>query len=227
MIFFDIDGTLLDYDYAEREGILDFFRTNPYLFSFSEHQAIEVWKKLSNEYFERFLANELSFQEQKRARMIELFKRVEINLTNEEADEKFEIYMSLYKKNWRAYLDVIEVLDKLKTLGYPLGVISNGDYQQQVEKLQRMGVIEYFDCVITSSEVGAAKPDKSIFMEACKHTNTPIVNCYYVGDRLDTDALGSIMAGMRGIWINRIKDKQHHPEVIEINSLQELLKVIA
>jgi putative hydrolase of the HAD superfamily len=163
---------------------------------------------------------------QKRARMIELFKMVKVNLTNQEADEKFEIYLSLFKKNWKAYIDVIEVLDELKQLGYPMGVISNGDFQQQVEKLKRIGVEEYFNCVITSSEVGAAKPDKSIFMEACFRTNNTIENCYYVGDRVDTDALGSKMAGMKGIWLNRI-DKQQHPEIIVIRSIHELLKVIS
>ncbi|KKI91384.1 HAD family hydrolase [Bacillus sp. SA1-12] len=225
MIFFDIDGTLLDYDYAEQEGILDFFRSNPCLFSFTDQQAIEVWKQLSSEYFKKFLANELSFQEQKRVRMIELFKMAGINLKNEEADDKFENYLSFYKKNWKAYEDVIEVLDKLREMGYPLGIISNGDYQQQVEKLQRMGIEEYFDFVITSSEVGTAKPNKLIFIEASKRTNSPIENCYYVGDRLDTDALGSKMSGMTGIWLNRI-DKQQHPEIIVISSLQELLSVI-
>lgn len=226
MIFFDIDGTLLDYNYAEREGILNFFRTNNNLFCFTEQQSIELWKQLSTKYFEKFLNNELSFQEQKRLRMIELFKKVEVNLTVQEADEQFEIYLSLYRENWKAYADVIEALDELKKIGYPLGVISNGDFHQQVDKLQRMGVEEYFNCVITSSEVGAAKPDKSIFMEACLRTNSPIESCFYVGDRLDTDALGSKMAGMTGIWLNRT-DKQQHPEIVIIRSLRELIQVIS
>ena len=33
MIFFDIDGTLLDYEAAERNGIIDFFK---YIFTSSE-----------------------------------------------------------------------------------------------------------------------------------------------------------------------------------------------
>lgn len=226
MIFFDIDGTLLDYNYAEREGILNFFRTNNNLFSFTEQQSIELWKQLSTKYFEKFLNNELSFQEQKRLRMIELFQKAEVNLTVQEADEQFEIYLSLYRENWIAYADVIEALDELKKIGYPLGVISNGDFQQQVDKLQRMGLEEYFTCVITSSEVGAAKPDKSIFMEACLRTNSPIEGCFYVGDRLDTDALGSKMAGMTGIWLNRT-DKQQHPDIVVIRSLRELVQVIS
>ncbi|WP_223701806.1 HAD family hydrolase [Sutcliffiella deserti] len=226
MIFFDIDGTLLDYDNAEREGILDFFRIHHSIFPFTEQQSIEIWKHLSNHYFEKFLSKELSFQEQKRARMMELFKKVEIKLTNQEADDKFEIYLSLYKKNWKPYPDVKEALDELKQLGYPLGVISNGDYQQQVEKLKSMGLEKYFTCVITSSEAGAAKPDKAIFLEACSRANTSIERSFYVGDLLDTDALGSQMAGMTGIWLNRV-DQQRHTEVISIRSLRELTKVIS
>jgi putative hydrolase of the HAD superfamily len=87
-----------------------------------------------------------------------------------------------------------------------------------------MGVNKYFNFIITSSEVGIAKPDKSIFIEASKRANSLIENCYYVGDRLDTDALGSKMSGMIGIWLNRV-DKQQHPEIIVISSFQELLKL--
>jgi putative hydrolase of the HAD superfamily len=225
MIFFDIDGTLLDYDHAERKGMLDFFEPYKHLFTFDEKEAIELWKQLSNKYFEQFLARQLSFQEQKRLRMKELFNEGGINLTNQEADEKFEKYLQLYKENWIAYSDVIEVLNDLRQKNYSLGIITNGDYQQQIEKLQRIGIENYFDSVITSSEVGVAKPDKSIFIEASNRTNKTIENCYYIGDRLDTDALGSKKAGMTSIWLNRI-DTQHHPDVIVIRSLSELLNAI-
>ncbi|PAD90221.1 HAD family hydrolase [Shouchella clausii] len=225
MIFFDIDGTLLDYDYAEREGILAFFRTNS-SFSFTPQQSIETWKQLSEKYFKKFLANEMSFQEQKRARMMDLFKKVEMNLTEQEADDQFEVYLSLYQKNWKVYPDVVEVLNKLKRRNFPLGVISNGDYQQQVKKLERIGVETYFDCVITSSEVGAAKPDKSIFLEACSQMKIAPKSSYYIGDRLETDALGSHLAGMTGIWLNRKNSQQSHPEIIIIRSLKELVNIL-
>lgn len=45
-----------------------------------------------------------------------------------------------------------------------------------------MGIEEYFYCVITSSEIGAAKPDKTIFEEACARANR-----HYIGDRLDIE----------------------------------------
>lgn len=73
MIFFDINGTLLDYDYAEREGILDFFRNNPYLFSFAEQQAGENKKDyVSNRCFYRQKTDD-SFLAIKRINLIILY----------------------------------------------------------------------------------------------------------------------------------------------------------
>ncbi|WP_396334512.1 phosphoglycolate phosphatase [Alkalihalobacillus sp. MEB130] len=47
-----------------------------------------------------------------------------------------------------------------------------------------------------------------------------------MGDRLETDAIGSTNAGMRGIWLNR-KDKMTHPDVRVIHGLNELEAIIS
>ncbi|WP_438824457.1 hypothetical protein [Bacillus sp. JJ864] len=62
MIFFDIDGTLLDYELAEKNGILDFFRKHNSIFSGNELEASKLWNQLSERYFNQFLSNELSFK---------------------------------------------------------------------------------------------------------------------------------------------------------------------
>ncbi|MFH3675934.1 hypothetical protein WAH59_22485, partial [Acinetobacter baumannii] len=79
MIFFDIDGTLLDYEAAERNGIIDFFQIYNTIFSGNELEATEVWHELSEEYFNKFLSRELSFQEQQLMRMYHLFKTYGVN----------------------------------------------------------------------------------------------------------------------------------------------------
>ena len=64
MVFFDIDGTLLDYDTAESKGVIDFFQIYNTIFSGNELKATKVWNTLSEKYFNKFLSKELSFQEQ-------------------------------------------------------------------------------------------------------------------------------------------------------------------
>ncbi|MDP7980303.1 HAD family hydrolase [Bacillus sp. WLY-B-L8] len=225
MIFFDIDGTLLDYELAERNGILDFFREYSHIFSGEELEASKLWNQLSEQYFNQFLCNKLSFQEQKRFRMIGLFQKYGVLLTNEEADQKFNLYLSLYKEKWVVYEDVMDVLDTLKQKGYLMGIISNGDYDQQIEKLSRLNILHYFNPIITSSRVGVAKPNIAIFQIASMKAKSPIQDCYYIGDRLETDALSSKNAGMHGIWLDRCNKKQQC-SVPTIQSLYELIHIL-
>ncbi|WP_308222882.1 HAD family hydrolase (plasmid) [Metabacillus halosaccharovorans] len=224
MIFFDIDATLLDHDRAEKMGAIDFFKKSKNELEYSEIKFVELWNSLSGKYFEKFLAKELSFQDQRRMRIKDLFGQ---HLTNEQADSKFNIYLGLYKSNWSVYEDVVPCLKQLKQDGFRLGIISNGDYGQQLEKLESLGIRNYFDSIITSSEIGVAKPNPTIFKDACVKANVSIQQSYYIGDRLETDAIGSNDAGMVGIWLNR-KTNTAHPNtnVKIIHSLNELTALI-
>jgi putative hydrolase of the HAD superfamily len=113
--------------------------------------------------------------------------------------------------------------------GEQLGIISNGDYKQQIEKLEKLNIRHFFSHIITSSEVGFSKPDKRLFMDACLKGGTIKDKCFYVGDRMDTDAIGSKKAGMNGIWLNR-KDElipdDVRREIIVIESLSDLKETL-
>ncbi|MED1566413.1 HAD family hydrolase [Bacillus paramycoides] len=224
MIFFDIDGTLLDYDAAERNGILHFFQKYNDIFSGSELEATKLWHKLSEQYFNKFLANQLSFHEQQILRMYHLFKTYEVHLSIEESKQRFNQYIELYKNNWIAFEDVLYTL-QMKQRGYSLGIISNGDYEQQIEKLTALNILQYFKHIFTSSDLGISKPDPEIFQRAVLQSNLELKDCYYIGDRLETDAISSTTAGMQGIWLNR-NNSQLKCDVPTICSLHEILAMI-
>ncbi|PFR50767.1 HAD family hydrolase [Bacillus cereus] len=225
MIFFDVDGTLLDYEAAERNGIIDFFQVYSTIFSGNELEATKVWQELSEEYFNKFLSKELSFQEQQGMRMYHLFKTYGINLSPEESQHRFNQYIELYKNNWAAFEDVHYTLQTLKQEGHSLGIISNGDYEQQVEKLTALNILQYFQYISTSSEIGVSKPDPEIFQRTVLQLNLEMKDCYYIGDRLETDAISSTVAGMQGIWLNR-GNLPLKCDVPTICSLHEIITMI-
>ncbi|HFU7087168.1 TPA: HAD family hydrolase [Bacillus cereus] len=225
MIFFDIGGTLLDYEAAEKNGIIDFFQIYNTIFSGNELEATKVWHELSEEYFNKFLSKELSFQKQQRMRMYHLFKAYGVNLSPEESQYRFNQYIELYKNNWTVFEDVHYTLQTLQEKGHTLGIISNGEYEQQVEKLTSLNILHYFKYIFTSSEIGVSKPNTEMFHRAVLQLNLEMKDCYYIGDRLETDAISSTAAGMQGIWLNR-DNLQIKCDVPTICSLHEFLTII-
>jgi putative hydrolase of the HAD superfamily len=107
--------------------------------------------------------------------------------------------------------DVFEVLTALKA-HYRLGVISNtvgsGDAELK-EALERAGIWELIDAMVTSRDFGKAKPDPAIYAEGARRLGVPLDETVMVGDRLDTDVAGALNAGIPGIWLR-------HPGAIAI-----------
>jgi len=202
-IFFDIDGTLFDHKFSERAGVLEFYRKHINVFKNLRHEEFyELWCGISDKHFARFLRREISFEEQRRERIIDMFNTAGIVLTNEEADLTFKEYLQQYEQNWRLYEDVMPCLEGLKREN-KLGIISNGDLGQQLYKLERMKIRDYFDIVITSGDIGISKPDRRIFEIACEKSGVCPDLAYYIGDDCKTDIIACQDAGMRGIWVNR------------------------
>ena len=57
--------------------------------------------------------------------------------------------------------------------------------------------------MIASGDVGFAKPDARIFALACERFDVHPAQAVYVGDRLETDAVGAAGAGLTGVWLDR------------------------
>ncbi|HDV4588692.1 TPA: HAD family hydrolase, partial [Bacillus anthracis] len=98
-------------------------------------------------------------------------------------------------------------------------------YEQQIEKLTALNILQYFKYIFTSSEIGVSKPDPEIFHRTVLQLNLEMKDCYYIGDRLETDAISSTTAGMHGIWLNRNSSQLTH-DVTTIHSLHEVLTMI-
>ena len=104
--------------------------------------------------------------------------------------------------------------------GMRLGMISNGNADQQRRKLKATEIDQRFEIVVISSEVGIAKPDAGIFHEACRQMNVNPSDCIMVGDNWDRDVLGARLAGLRAIWLCR--DREMLGNQAGIASLYEL-----
>lgn len=103
---------------------------------------------------------------------------------------------------WQAYPEAASVLRRLSAEGLRLGVISNWDPGAR-PLLSSLGLIDYFETVIISSEVGCSKPDERIFRIALDKAGVDASRCLYVGDNYYDDGIGASSVGMRYCIVNR------------------------
>ena len=217
MVFFDIDGTLMDDDGAVRAACLALRAAPGRLREQPPDDFAAAWLEIAERHFRRYLAGQVSFQEQRRARLREVFGEP---LPDEEADALFAYYLQCQEANWRLFPDVLPCLVRLG--GRPVGIISNGDGEQQRRKLERTGIVDRFSPVVISGDVGAAKPAAAIFHHACRLAGVSPKECTYVGDRPDADARGSLSAGMRPVLIDRAGALGEHAGIRVARSLDEV-----
>lgn len=103
---------------------------------------------------------------------------------------------------WLAYPFVPGLLKELGRRGYRLGVISNWDPSAR-PILKRLGILDFFEVTVISSEVGVTKPDRKIFEVALEKASVSSEKCLYVGDNYYDDAVGASTVGMEYKIINR------------------------
>ena len=157
--------------------------------------------RLIDHYFPRYLSGELSMQEQRRARIREIFDVGTVPISDDDADAAHGVYLAGYERGWCCFADVLPTLNRLSPI--PLGVITNGNNLQQRRKLERTGLAPLFRTVVTSDELGIAKPDPRIFTEACRRGDVDPRNAVFIGDNWSADVEGSLAAGLRPIWLRR------------------------
>ena len=222
MIFFDIDGTLIDHLSASAAASLALYDQYCGQIPFTRDEFPAVWESIMDVHYNRFTRGEISLWEQRRARIRDSFGAPV--LTDAEADERYYVFIREYENLTRAYDDAAPCLEKLA--GQKLGIISNGVGDQQLGKLRRAGILEYFSVTAFPEDTGFGKPHPSIFEEACRRAGVDTRDCVYVGDDLINDIHASHALGIRPIWIDRTGSTANGVPARKINSLSELASAL-
>jgi 2-haloalkanoic acid dehalogenase type II len=113
--------------------------------------------------------------------------------------------------------DVLPALAALRA--HVLVIVSNWDCSLP-DWLGPAGLLEHVDAVVTSAEVGAAKPAAAIFERALELAGARPGDVTHVGDSLENDVAGARAVGIRPVLVAR--DGAAPGEVEAVRSLAEL-----
>ncbi|MWV59637.1 HAD family hydrolase [Rathayibacter sp. VKM Ac-2754] len=213
LALFDLDDTLFAHAHAVREGIVDQVAALGAPYAATRDDVQRRWYLLEEEHYHRYLAGELDYEGQRRARATAFAAESGVALSPEQASEWFAAYLEHYTANWTLHEDALRVLDRLDASGARIGIITNGDLAFQQNKVEKLGLTPWIEHLIASGEVGVTKPDAGIFELACERFGVAASDALYVGDRLTTDALGAARAGLRGVWLDRPGGPEHGREL--------------
>ena len=140
--------------------------------------------------------------------LVEFWRRTLSRAAEKEVDgrtaRKFIAAIREYEVPVRLYSDARRCLELLRSERRALGVLSNSTSEASVRRiLDRVGILDFFDRIISSGTEGVEKPDPEIFRRAVRRLAVRPEEAMYVGNLAQTDAKAAEAAGLHGVWLNR------------------------
>jgi len=197
-LLFDIDNTLLDFNKASKLALWATYT------DFGASCTEEIYRTYKVVNGQVWAACEQGLISAKRLR-VQRFEALFTDLGQAPATPA--VFSVRYLENLvllsEAYAGVTSVLVALKR-DYRLGVITNGLREVQRPRLARLRLDTYFDSIVVSDELGAAKPHHAFF----EHTYRTLDDApdkdhlLVIGDNLHSDIKGGIDFGVPTCWIS-------------------------
>lgn len=218
-VLFDVDDTLLDFGKAEAAAIRKTFERigiDP------TDEIVRRYSEINNEQWRLLEKGVITRSEVLTRRFDILFAELGLtHIPSEMAQASYEYLLGI----GHYFVDGAQELLKALEGKYELYIVSNGTASVQNSRLKSAGIIPYFNDVFISEELGFNKPTKEFF-DACfaRIPGFEKDKAVIVGDRLSSDILGGINAGIRTCWFNP-KGEAPDPEIpadYEISQLCEL-----
>lgn len=203
-VLFDIDDTLVDLEFAMTSALRGVSEhLLPGLDEAGWERFGRIFTRETTHFYDRYLAGELSFNEQRLLRGRAALGHFGVELEEgEQAHHWVSAYAGLQHSYIRAFDDVAPLLDALDAAGVPYGAVSNNVHDYQRVKLDAAG-LRRVGVLVGTDTVGVPKPDPAIYLEGVRRLGTDPGETLYVGDNRLLDAEGSTAAGLLGVWLNR------------------------
>ena len=223
-LLWDIDGTILNFEKAEKRAIRTLFEK----FNLGEctDEMLSHYIEINKKYWKLLECGEMEKERILVERFEEFFEKEGIR--TDVAAEFNKAYQLALGDTIAFNDDALEII-KAQKKNYQIIIVTNGTAIAQKKKLERSGLDKIADNIFISEEVGYEKPSIHFFERVkAKAGIDDISQAVIIGDSLTSDIQGGANAGIDTCWYNpkeEVNDTNLKPTYI-IKNLHELCEIV-
>ena len=197
LILLDLDGTLLDFEQAQKIALEKVLRE--FKFKFDE-MALEVYRAANNRCWEKYEQGLITKAELFINRFTDFFE--EMNWDRAAAEAVNIKYTQILPACKRIPPESVALCRELSKLADIL-ITTNGEAKGQMAVIETSGIVPFIKGVVVSESVGRPKPDPRFFDYAFNMLNfSNKGRAIILGDSLSADIKGGADFGIDTCWFN-------------------------
>lgn len=204
IVLWDVDGTLLDFNAAEKAAIRTLFSE----FGLGEctDEMLVRYSDINKAFWKRLEKNDLSRNQVLIGRFEQFFGEYGIDARIAPVfNKRYQLSLGDTIVYHDDSLNIVKAL-KGKVKQY---TVSNGTVAAQTKKLERSKLGALMDGVFLSEKLGVEKPNAGFFEKVFSEIRpSDLSKVMIIGDSLTSDIQGGMNAGIKTCWYNPGKDTQ-------------------
>lgn len=230
-VLFDLDNTLYPtkqlYDGGLR--VMFLYLQTEKLFSWTWEEFYTINLQVREEL--EILYGKSPLSQERIIRIKKILQKLDISYDIKFLQKMYKIYSDYLFANIQIEEWVVELLENLKNKNIKLAIISDGNTDRKIQKLEKLKLIDYFDTIVCSDMLWVSKPSSEPFLETLNDLWLTTDEVLYIWDNPVNDIIGANNMGIASIRFDRGEKKMLNFSkptylVKNIQELQNLLITI-
>ena len=200
VVLIDIDNTVMDFDRCSKRSMK--LTCEDWGIPFKDGM-FDAFKSYNDRRWQEIERGELTVKRLFEVRWNEVFASLGIPMSDGPKFERdFHVYLNVSDIPEDGAKEALAYLSKK----YRVFAASNSNTMKQALRLQKTGMLPYFEGLFLSEDMGATKPDRAFFDIIFSNLGgvTP-EETVMIGDSLSADIAGAAAYGIRTVWYNKAR----------------------
>lgn len=221
-LLFDADGTLFDFDSAEKEAL------SATLAAFGvpvDDIAYQIYRRINSGFWRQLERAQITVEQMQQRRFSDLLSELHLSGDGRALNDYYVRALGRCGHLYPGALKLCHTLSKTHTLA----IVTNGVSITQRGRFAASGLAPYISGLFISQEMKVFKPDPAYFYQVMSALGETDPSRYLViGDSLSSDMAGGRAAGLDTCWYNpaRAPVPADQPCTYVIHALEDVLPLV-